>query len=78
MVFHDLRAQKRGASQPVLNWSLTSDLGADSQGVVWRDWVTNKVFPRPSGFKHTDCNAMGHPGCVDGWECGDNHVCEPE
>lgn len=61
---------------PVLNWTMTSDLGFFTQGQVWRDQVPAKAHPRANGFKWTNCNAGGHPGCAAGLTCNTDGTCE--
>lgn len=58
------------------NWTMTSDLGFFTQGQVWRDQVPAKAHPRANGFKWTNCNAGGHPGCAAGLTCNTDGTCE--
>lgn len=64
-----------GGVAPVLDWDGDSDINNVEQGEVWQQLAPSKFVPRPSGFKHRDCDQVscnnGHPGLV----CDDFTYC---
>lgn len=68
---------------PIVDWEADSLVEIVENGIVtdqrtqeyaWTQHAPSKWVPRPSGFRHTDCNDNqecdnGHPGleCIDGW-----------